>query len=173
MSSGPSPMEVSAIMREIRERVRARRARNGAVGKGREAEPAAPEMYLERLTRATLELRGAIGRLGDMPAQPPTWRARAGAVLVQVVRRCLFWHTEQVREVQWAAVAALEEQTRAIESLAAALRQLWNLDGERAGRQAVAMDELQARLAEIEMAMAELKAEGVEKAAGAYPGARP
>lgn len=38
-------------------------------------------------------------QVGRMPPQPPTWRGEMGAVLVRLVRRALFWYSQQVNEV--------------------------------------------------------------------------
>ena len=34
-----------------------------------------------------------------MPPEPPTLRGRTGAALVRFVKRCLFWYTDQINEV--------------------------------------------------------------------------
>lgn len=171
MGESGNSLEVSAIMREIRERVQAKRRRNGAGVEGLSGGSEAPEIYLERLTKASLELREAIGRLGEMPQGPRTWRARVGAAAVRAVRRGIFWHTAQVKEAEEKAAAALEEQARAIEGLAAAMGQLWRRQEEQAAKQAAAVDATEARISELEMALRERDGRGAGKAAAAHPGA--
>jgi hypothetical protein len=51
---------------------------------------------VEQFASAVSNPTRAIGR---MPPQPPSLRGRAGAVLVRLVRRCLFWYTEQINEM--------------------------------------------------------------------------
>jgi hypothetical protein len=51
---------------------------------------------VEQFASAVSNPARAIGR---MPPEPPSLRARAGAVLVRLVRRCLFWYTEQINEM--------------------------------------------------------------------------
>lgn len=51
---------------------------------------------VEQFASAPSNPARAIGR---MPPEPPSLRGRAGAVLVSLVRRCLFWYTEQINEM--------------------------------------------------------------------------
>jgi len=75
--------------------------------------------YTERLSRM-----GEPGQpqIGDMPPQPPTLRGRLGAVLVNIVRRMLFWYTAQIRSQQKRIAEAAREQVRALHELSAAER---------------------------------------------------
>jgi 2-polyprenyl-3-methyl-5-hydroxy-6-metoxy-1,4-benzoquinol methylase len=61
-------------------------------------------------------------QIGDMPPQPPTLRGRVGAVLVNVVRRMLFWYTDQIRAQHKRIAEAAREQVRALHELSAAGR---------------------------------------------------
>jgi len=70
----------------------------------------------ERLARS---LDRGQPRIGDMPRQPPTLRARVGAALVRLVRRGLFWYSDQVLTFQGLAANAAAEQVRIFEQLAA------------------------------------------------------
>jgi predicted TPR repeat methyltransferase len=58
-----------------------------------------------------------------MPPQPPTFRARVGAVLVNIVRRMLFWYTEQIRAQNKRIAEAAREQARILHALSAAERE--------------------------------------------------
>lgn len=111
-------------------------------------------MDLSRLTASSTELREAIRRFGRMPPQPPTLRAKAGALAVRVMRRALFWQSEQIQALEAAAADAIEEDNRAIETLANDVHRLWSLDSERAA----AIEELQAQVAELTLAMREIQA---------------
>jgi 2-polyprenyl-3-methyl-5-hydroxy-6-metoxy-1,4-benzoquinol methylase len=51
-------------------------------------------------------------QVGDMPPQPPTVRGRIGAVLVSLVRRMLFWYTDQIRSFHAGVSEAAAEQVR-------------------------------------------------------------
>jgi len=111
-------------------------------------------MDLSGLTASSTELREAIRRFGRMPPRPPTLRAKAGALAVRVMRRALFWQTEQIQALEAAAADAIEEDNRAIETLACAVHRLWSLDSERAA----AIEQLQAQVAELSLAMSEIQA---------------
>src|SRR6478736_3375219 len=96
--------------------------------------------------------------VGDMPPQPPTLRGRVGAVLVSIVRRMLFWYTEQIRAQHKRIADAAREQVRVLQELTAA---------ERRGR--AALDELSegvaGQLAGLQDEVARV-AGGLEAAAG-------
>jgi 2-polyprenyl-3-methyl-5-hydroxy-6-metoxy-1,4-benzoquinol methylase len=75
--------------------------------------------YTERLSRLA---EPGQPQIGDMPPQPPTLRGRLGAVLVNIVRRMLFWYTAQIRSQQKRIAEAAREQVRALHELSAAER---------------------------------------------------
>jgi 2-polyprenyl-3-methyl-5-hydroxy-6-metoxy-1,4-benzoquinol methylase len=75
--------------------------------------------FTARLSRVT---DAGQPQIGDMPPQPPTLRARVGAVLVGIVRRMLFWYTEQIRALQKRIAEAAREQAQAFQELSAAER---------------------------------------------------
>ena len=111
--------------------------------------------YTERLARLA---DPGQPQVGDMPPQPPTLRGRAGAVLVNVVRRMLFWYTGQIRAQNRHIAAAAREQARVLHQIS---------EAERRGRES--LEELAARLAEQEQ-LAERQGsriEGMERAAAA------
>jgi hypothetical protein len=56
-------------------------------------------------------------RVGDMPPQPPTLRARIGAAVVWFVRRSLFWYSGQIVAFQRLVTNAAEEQLRTFAEL--------------------------------------------------------
>ena len=92
--------------------------------------------YTERLSRS-----GEPGQpqVGDMPPQPPTLRGRVGAVLVNIVRRMLFWYTDQIRAQHKRIAEAAREQVRALHDLSAS-----------AHRQREAVEKLDERLSRFE-----------------------
>lgn len=61
----------------------------------------------------------AADEVGRMPPQPPTFRARAGAAVVQLVRRMVFWLTPQINSANQAMLSVIQEQTSLIDQLAA------------------------------------------------------
>ena len=73
--------------------------------------------YTERLSRIA---EPGHPQVGDMPPQPPTLRGRVGAVLVNVVRRMLFWYTGQIRAQNKRIAEAAREQARVLHELSAA-----------------------------------------------------
>jgi hypothetical protein len=73
----------------------------------------------KRLSRS-VEL--SLPQIGDMPPQPPTFRARVGALLVGMVRRALFWYTSQIRAFQAIVAEAAREQTLAFQDIGAQQR---------------------------------------------------
>jgi O-antigen chain-terminating methyltransferase len=64
-------------------------------------------------------LRHCVGR---MPAGPNTLRAKAGAVLVRIVQRMLFWYTPQIHRFHEAATAVVENVCSCMETETAAMR---------------------------------------------------
>lgn len=69
------------------------------------------------LARLARSLDWGQPQIGDMPPQPPTLRARIGAVLVRLIRRCLFWYSDQILAFQRLVVNAAEEQVRVLAGL--------------------------------------------------------
>src|SRR5688572_15266412 len=57
-------------------------------------------------------------KVGRMPPQPPTLRAKLGSVLVQFVRRALFWYSDQVNEANARVAQALWRHAERISDLA-------------------------------------------------------
>ena len=73
----------------------------------------------KRLSRS---LEPSLPQIGDMPPQPPTMRARIGALLVSVVRRALFWYTGQIRTFQSTVADAAREQALVFQDIDAQQR---------------------------------------------------
>jgi 2-polyprenyl-3-methyl-5-hydroxy-6-metoxy-1,4-benzoquinol methylase len=71
-------------------------------------------LHTLRLSRS---VESAAAQIGDMPPEPPTLRGRMGAILVQAVRRALFWYTGQVRAFQGIVAAAAGEQVAVVREL--------------------------------------------------------
>src|SRR5207248_8293660 len=92
--------------------------------------------YTQSLSRS-VEL--AMPQIGDMPPEPPTVRGKIGAVLVGVVRRALFWYTEQIRAFHGSVAHAAREQAAAFLEL-----------GARQQRQQIFIADALRRLGEIE-----------------------
>jgi chromosome condensin MukBEF ATPase and DNA-binding subunit MukB len=118
---------------------------------------------IEQFARAVANPAHAAGR---MPPEPRTLRGRAGAALVRLVRRCLFWYTEQINEM-FARIGGLLRRI----SL-----QLSNLDRERERQRQLVQDlagevsrlnqavkKIRADIAESELRLAEVR-EALQKA---------
>lgn len=89
-----------------------------------------PEVSLSPLSEVALPYTERLSRIadpgqpqvGDMPPQPPTLRGRVGAVLVNVVRRMLFWYTGQIRAQNQRIAEAAREQARVLYDLSESAR---------------------------------------------------
>jgi O-antigen chain-terminating methyltransferase len=67
-------------------------------------------------------IRNSVGR---MPPSPNTLRAKAGAILVRMVQRMLFWYTPQIQRFHNATTAVAENVYSAMEKQTAALQRLY------------------------------------------------
>ncbi len=109
-------IDVQAIMREIRERIR--------------KESGVPDLELSRtgsisshLDETTSSLRSAQNLFGKLPPRPPTLRGWVGSLLAKAVRRALFWYTPQVQSFHTILVGAFEQQAGALNALVIAGRE--------------------------------------------------
>ena len=55
--------------------------------------------------------------IGGLPPQPPTFRGRVGKVLIELIRRSLFWYTPTIHAFQRAVAAAFREQNEATDAV--------------------------------------------------------
>ena len=62
--------------------------------------------------------------VGQMPPQPPTVRARVGRLLVSIVRRAVFWLSDQIRSFQTAVVASQKEHAQLLRNHAVEMLRL-------------------------------------------------
>lgn len=62
--------------------------------------------------------------VGEMPAEPPTVRAKIGRVLVSIVRRAVFWLSGQIRSFQVAVAASQKEHAHLLRAEAAEMANL-------------------------------------------------
>ncbi len=92
---------------------------------------------------------------GYAPPTPPTLRARAGAVLVAVLRRAMFWLTGQVREYEVAATESLREQAALLESAVSEIEGLESVLRDLSAR-LDRHDELLSRIASVQESIVEL-----------------
>jgi hypothetical protein len=166
MEPETEPPAVFELMREIRARARARIQPLVHPEGGGAPQQQATSFELSRVRHSAIELRQAMRRANEMPPQPPTLRGRLGGIMVRVMRRMLFWQTEQNRRFQTAAVNAFDEQLRALEALwthvqglaALAAESGHELDGERA-RMRQELERLETLLRESNIPRADLAAE--------------
>ena len=120
----PDPVvNVEQVMREIRERVyRKRPAPVPGTGAEASLQEILAELDFSALRQAADHAARCAGKVGEMPAAPPTPRARLGAFFVRLVARMLFWYTPQIAQYQQASARALRDQAAAMERLAEAVR---------------------------------------------------
>jgi len=112
-----APVDPEGIRREAAGRILAGLRRRTGVSEL----PGCDGEDLAGIGRAGAEVRNAIRLLGTMPPRPPTTRGRVGAWMVRLVRRALWWYTDQIVNFQSALSAVLEAQGKAIEVLAGKL----------------------------------------------------
>jgi SAM-dependent methyltransferase len=119
---------------------------------------------IERLARSM-----GIGepRVGDMPPQPPTWRGRIGAALVQPIRRALFWYSEQIDRFQQLVASAAGEQLEIgarLQRLEQRVSSLERLESEQ-GRTAEALEQLASGFKRLDRGMEEFKLLALQQSA--------
>ena len=119
MEPNDTKISVEEVMRQIRESVQ--RKRHVPVAVAHPSPPPAseglPAMDFSHLRTLVNGVQEASLRVGQMPPVPPTARGRIGAVLVQVVRRMLFWHTAQLGQFGRTVKTTLEEQANLLEAV--------------------------------------------------------
>jgi hypothetical protein len=117
-------VDVRPLMAAIR-----RRARQASLREEEALRLARKSVSGELLTRVSrlhsrvATLRGTVGRVGDLPPQPPTLRGRAGVLPVRLVRRALFWLIPPLQAMQEQMAQVLEEQAAVNAELVKALEQ--------------------------------------------------
>ena len=79
---------------------------------------------LEKLKAAVSSLQETSTTVGNLPPAPSTFRAKGSALLVQIVRRALFWYTPQIRKFQQIAADLASEQVHALEAMQRDIRTL-------------------------------------------------
>jgi SAM-dependent methyltransferase len=107
-----------------------------------------PSIASAAMRSALSALYASYGLVGQMPPEPPTFRGRIGARVVQLIQRMLFWYTPQIVHFQYSALRALEEQTKNLESAAAHLQELKH-------SQEAVRESLELRVKQLERELAE------------------
>jgi len=119
------PVDVPAIMREMRRRARRRRSEKAELQRlAEQVVSTTLAMALKDLDARLQELRRSVQSVGAMPPLPPTVRGRVGAILVGLVRRSLFWLIPALRSSHAGMLGALEAQYRALVEITVALRDI-------------------------------------------------
>jgi hypothetical protein len=119
-----STVDVQAIMREIREKVRAEnRDRDDAARTATRAIPRHVNAVLARLKSSTASLEEAVSRIGEIPPAPDTLRARVGAGGVRVMQRALFWLVPTIKSAQQNTVQSIRDHVTVTEEILKALQQ--------------------------------------------------
>jgi hypothetical protein len=123
MTDSPSPpaVDVQALMREIRARVRGESREREWVRQARRSVPPHLLSNIGRLRSSMATLRSAVDRIGQPPPAPPTFRGRVGAALVRVVQRALFWYTPSVQSANHQILNAMDAHLKATEEILAVL----------------------------------------------------
>lgn len=75
------------------------------------------DLHLPATLRLARSVESPARQIGDMPPEPPTLRGRIGSILVQTVRRALFWYTGQIRALHGMVADAAREQTQVLQDL--------------------------------------------------------
>ncbi len=110
MENKKQPVSIQETVQEIREKILASLSTPASPVRPTPA-PAPfglPKRNLSSLRESAQRLKNGAGMVGQMPPQPPGLRGRVGALLVQIVRRMLFWYTPQIVEFQNASANAIE-----------------------------------------------------------------
>jgi len=108
------PVNVQEIMRKIRARIR-----DGAPARDRVCVNGPREWPdWTALENAGLALENPGSVIGQLPPEPPTFRGRAGAFFVRIVRRALFWYTPPIARFQAMVTLYLRELLAATKAVA-------------------------------------------------------
>jgi SAM-dependent methyltransferase len=100
-------IDVTEIMRDIRERVRQKQP--AAITPDIPG-PMLPASSMLNEARASLsELQKSAEHIDHLPPQPPTLRGAVGAKLSRFLRRLLFWQYAQARSFQTSVIRAIEQ----------------------------------------------------------------
>jgi 2-polyprenyl-3-methyl-5-hydroxy-6-metoxy-1,4-benzoquinol methylase len=95
-----TPETLNAVARELRS-LREPRRENAIFERPRPVD--AGDGFEPRLSQEIEQFLRTVSNpdhaVGHMPPEPPTWRGRTGASLVRIVKRTLFWYTEQINEI--------------------------------------------------------------------------
>ncbi len=78
---------------------------------------AAIRSLLEGADQLARSAANADSRIGRMPPEPPTVRGKLGASVVRMVRRALFWYTQQVNEFELRNATLLRETAECLATL--------------------------------------------------------
>lgn len=123
MDLSPRPVDVQALMREIRGRVRGEGKEQQFAREARKMVPSHLTSAVARLSAGTASLRSAVAAIGEAPPCPPTLRGRVGLLLVRLSQRSVFWLLPSLRSSLNQIVDALEKHLQATEEILEALRQ--------------------------------------------------
>lgn len=121
MTSSSKSIDVTEIMREIRERVRQKHS-TGLIPD--RYGPALPSLLLDSVRASLSELRTSAENIDQLPPQPPTVRGSIGGVLSRLVRRLLFWQYAQAKSFQATVLRIFEQFCVSSESLASRIEEM-------------------------------------------------
>jgi SAM-dependent methyltransferase len=102
----PKAIDVTGIMRDIRERVK--QSKTSVQPAGAHLRSLSAVSVLEDARAGLAELQTAVAHIDDLPPQPPTMRGSIGAALSRIVKRLLFWQYTQARGMHASLIRAIE-----------------------------------------------------------------
>jgi hypothetical protein len=104
-------------MRRIRDELRGIDREQEWKRQGRKSVPPHLISGVQRLKASTALLRSSVSRIGQPPPAPPTLRGRIGLLIVQLLRRALFWLIPSIQTSQNQIVDALEQHLAATDQI--------------------------------------------------------
>jgi hypothetical protein len=120
----PATINVREIMARIRLQTRQASLREEeALRHARQFIPSELSARAPRLHARVETIRENAARIGELPPQPPTLRGRAGAQIVRLIHRSLFWLLPSLRTAHDQVVQALAEQVKINEEMMKAIEQ--------------------------------------------------
>ncbi len=108
--------DMNEFVREVQQRIEDMEAKDPAKQNSRFKSSAVDLSILREHARRLAE---DSEKLGSVPPGPPTFRARAGAFFIRIVRRALFWYTPQIVSFHRQVSTTFEENAAALAEVAA------------------------------------------------------
>jgi SAM-dependent methyltransferase/uncharacterized coiled-coil DUF342 family protein len=120
--TSPTPIDVTEIMRGIRERVRQNKTFALPFAFPGLSLPLSTALHNARASLS--ELKRSAEQIDQLPPQPKTIRGSIGGFLSRLVRRLLFWQYAQARSMQAPVIHAVEQLILASEAISSHNQQM-------------------------------------------------